>query len=99
MRRVVITGIGALSPNGNGREAFWKATKNGESGVGTITHFNPEGFQVRIAGEVRGFSTEDWVDVKDRPHVSRVVPLARAAANEALEEFHQSRAGGAVTPN
>jgi 3-oxoacyl-[acyl-carrier-protein] synthase II len=86
MRRVVITGIGALSPNGNGREAFWKATKNGESGVRRISHFDPDGFQVRIAGEVREFCTENWVDVKDRPHVSRVVPLARAAASEALED-------------
>ncbi len=84
-RRVVITGIGALSPNGNGREEFWRATRAGQSGVGPITRFDPAPFVVRIAGEVRGFDEEVWVDPKDRPHVSRVVPLARAAAKEALD--------------
>jgi 3-oxoacyl-[acyl-carrier-protein] synthase II len=83
---VVITGLGAVSPNGIGREAFWQATRCGISGVRRISLFDPEGFQVQIAGETPGFCTEDWVDPKDRPHVSRVVPLARAATAEALED-------------
>ena len=86
MRRVVITGIGVLSPNGNGREAFWEATKAGISGVSTITHFDPKGFAVRIAGQVRDFDPDPWVEPKDRPHVSRVVPLARAAVDEAVRD-------------
>jgi len=85
-RRAVITGIGAVSPNGIGRENFWEATRNGVSGVGRISHFDSEGFTVRIAGEVRGFTEEDYVEPKDRPHVSRVVPLARAATGEALRD-------------
>ena len=86
MRRVVITGIGAVSSNGIGREAFWEATRQGVSGVRRISHFNPEGLQVQIAGEVRDFQEGEWVDLKDRPHVSRVVPLARAATHEALQD-------------
>jgi len=83
---VVVTGIGAISPNGNGRERFWEATRNGVSGVGRITQFDPQQFSVQIAGEVKGFQEDDWVEPKDRPHVSRVVPLARAAAAEAIED-------------
>src|ERR1700739_877013 len=82
-RRVVITGIGAVSPNGVGREAFWNATRRGVSGVRRITRFDPAGYQVQIAGEVRDFDESAWVDAKDRPHVSRCVPLAHAAAKEA----------------
>jgi 3-oxoacyl-[acyl-carrier-protein] synthase II len=84
-RRVVITGIGAVSPNGIGTEAFWRATRGGESGVGPITRFDTTDFAVRIAGEVKGFREEDYVSPKDRPHVSRVAPLAIAAVQEALE--------------
>ncbi|MEZ5351624.1 MAG: beta-ketoacyl-[acyl-carrier-protein] synthase family protein [Bryobacteraceae bacterium] len=84
--RVAVTGIGALSPNGIGREAFWEASKNGVSGVGPITQFESNGMAATIAGEVRGFDDEAWVDVKDRPHVSRCVPLARAATKEALDD-------------
>jgi 3-oxoacyl-[acyl-carrier-protein] synthase II len=85
-RRVVITGIGAVSPNGIGREQFWSATRRGVSGVGPITRFDPAGGQVRIAGEVTDFDESPWVDEKDRQHVSRCVPLARAAAHEALQD-------------
>jgi 3-oxoacyl-[acyl-carrier-protein] synthase II len=84
-RRVVITGIGAISPNGIGAEAFWKATRNGESGIGPITRFDASEFGVRVAGEIKGFREEDYVAPKDRPHVSRVAPLAIAAVQEALE--------------
>src|SRR5271165_2711636 len=83
-RRVVITGIGAVSPNGIGRERFWDATKRGVSGVRRISRFNPEGYQVQIAGEVADFDESAHVEAKDRPHVSRCVPLAHAAAKEAL---------------
>jgi 3-oxoacyl-[acyl-carrier-protein] synthase II len=87
MRRAVITGIGAVSPNGIGRECFWKATRGGQSGVGRITRFDPSGFLVQVAGEVpEEFDENRWVDVKDRPHVSRAVPLAAASVAEALED-------------
>ncbi len=87
MPRVVITGIGAVSPNGIGREPFWEATRNGESGVRRITRFDPSPFVVQVAGEVsEAFDEKVWVEAKDRPHVSRAVPLAAAAVNEALED-------------
>src|SRR5271154_2763458 len=83
-RRVVITGIGAVSPNGIGAEAFWAATRKGESGIGPITRFDASDFAVRIAGEIKGFREEDYTAPKDRPHVSRVAPLAIAAVGEAV---------------
>src|SRR5579863_9469391 len=87
MRRVVITGIGAVSPNGIGRERFWQATRNGVSGVRRITRFDPEGYVVQVAGEVPDeFDEKRYVEVKDRPHVSRAVPLAAAAVAEAVAD-------------
>jgi 3-oxoacyl-[acyl-carrier-protein] synthase II len=85
-RRVAITGIGAVSPNGIGREAFWKATAAGESGVRRITRFDSSHLQVQIAGEVTNFDADAWVGPKDRPHVSRVVPLGVAAITEAVAD-------------
>jgi len=82
--RVVITGIGAVSPNGFGREAFWEASCAGRSGVRRITRFDPSGFQVQIAGEVADFDESALIEPKDRPHVSRCVPLGVAAAREAI---------------
>ena len=83
-RRVVVTGIGAVSPNGVGREAFWQATRNGVSGVRTITRFDASGYAVQVAGEVVGFDESKYVTAKDRQHVSRAVPLGIAAVEEAL---------------
>lgn len=85
-RRVVVTGLGAVSPNGLGREAFWRATLAGESGVKAIERFDVEDQAVRIAGEIRGFDEHRYVPVKDRPHVSRATPLAVAATGEALAD-------------
>src|SRR5271156_3057220 len=85
-RRVVVTGIGAVSPNGIGREAFWEATKAGISGVKTISHFDASAFVVRVAGEISGFDESQYVSAKERQHVSRVTPLAIAAVKEALAD-------------
>src|SRR5437763_587172 len=91
-RRVVITGIGAVSPNGIGRESFWQATRNGVSGVGRITRFDASKHVVQVAGEVRDFDETRYVNYKDRPHVSRVAPLGIAAVTEALEDAGIERA-------
>lgn len=85
-KRVVVTGLGAVSPNGIGRENFWKATRDGISGVKPITRFDTTDFQVRIAGEIRDFNEELYLRPKDLPHVSRVTPLAIAAVAEALAD-------------
>lgn len=84
MRRVVITGMGAVSPNGVGREAFAEAILAGTSGVRRISRFDPSEIPVQIAGEVPGFDELAWVEKRERKHVSRVLPLALAAATEAL---------------
>ncbi len=86
MRRAVITGIGAVSPNGIGREAFWAATWQGRSGVRHIQSFDPSPFPVQIAGEIVGFNPADYLSEKDAANVSRVVPLAVAAAQEAIQD-------------
>ena len=87
MRRVAITGIGAVSPNGIGRESFWEATRSGVSGVRRIARFDPSAYQVQVAGQVpESFDEKIWVEVKDRPHVSRAVPLAAAAVDEAFAD-------------
>ena len=85
-RRAAITGIGAVSPNGIGREAFWQATRNGVSGVSRISGFDVSRYAVQVAGQVSGFAEDDYVSPKDRPHVGRVTPLAIAAVAEALED-------------
>lgn len=86
LNRVVVTGIGAVSPNGTGREAFWAATLAGQSGVRRIRHFDPAGLGVQIAGEVDGVESSDWLEEKDVPHVSRTAVLALAASSEAIED-------------
>src|SRR5262249_21945606 len=85
-RRVVITGMGVVSPNGIGKEAFCRAILAGQSGVKRISRFDPSELPVQIAGEIPEFDELAWVDAKERKHVSRVVPLAIAASTEALED-------------
>ncbi|HLM54613.1 MAG TPA: beta-ketoacyl-[acyl-carrier-protein] synthase family protein [Pyrinomonadaceae bacterium] len=85
-RRVAITGMGCVTPLGLGREAFWRALVRGESGIRRIESFDASSSPVQIAGEVRGFDWERELKAKDRRHVARTVPLALAAAREALED-------------
>jgi 3-oxoacyl-[acyl-carrier-protein] synthase II len=85
--RIVITGIGALSPNGIGRENYFAALAAGRSGVATITQFDPSALPSRVAGELGpDFDPGRWVDPKNMKHVSRVVPMAIAATDEALRD-------------
>ena len=85
-RRVVITGMGCVTPLGIGREAFWNSLLEGKSGTRKITAFDPSPFPVRVAAEVPDFDWEAQLNPKDRKHVARTVPLALAAAREALED-------------
>ena len=84
--RVVITGMGVVSPNGIGKEAFCRAIMAGKSGVKRIRRFDPACLPVQIAGEIPDFDELAWVDAHERKHVSRVVPLAIAASTEALRD-------------
>src|SRR4030081_1813862 len=76
--------MGVVSPNGVGNAAFSEAILKGKSGIRRITRFDPSEIQVQIAGEVVDFDELAWVDKRERKHVSRVLPLALAAATEAL---------------
>jgi 3-oxoacyl-[acyl-carrier-protein] synthase II len=83
--RIVITGVGALSPNGIGRESYFAAVADGRSGIRNITQFDATSLPCRIAGEI-DFNPAAWVDSKNIRHVSRVVPMALAATDEALRD-------------
>lgn len=85
-RRVVITGFGCVTPIGVGRENFWEALESGKSGVGKIESFDAANSNVKIAAEVKGFDWESELSAKDRKHVPRTVPLALAAAREAVAD-------------
>ena len=85
-RRVVITGMGVVSPNGVGNSAFSEAVLEGRSGVRRIALFDPSEIPVQIAGQVPDFDELAWVEKRERKHVSRVLPLALAAATEALTD-------------
>src|SRR6202022_4566112 len=82
--RVVITGLGVVSPNGIGKQAFCRALLAGKSGVKRISRFDPSSLPVQIAGEIPEFDELAWVDARERKHVSRVVPIAVAASMEAI---------------
>jgi 3-oxoacyl-[acyl-carrier-protein] synthase II len=86
LKRAVITGMGVVSPNGIGRTAFCRAVLDGKSGVKNITRFDTTDVSVKIAGEVQDFNELDWVEARERKHVSRVVPLAIAASTEAIKD-------------
>ncbi|NOZ79365.1 MAG: beta-ketoacyl-ACP synthase II [Acidobacteria bacterium] len=85
MRRVVLTGIGLISPLGNSTEATWEGLLAGRNGVGPITSFDPEGYAVRIAAEVKGFNATDWMEAKEIKKFDRFIHYAIAAADMALE--------------
>jgi 3-oxoacyl-[acyl-carrier-protein] synthase II len=85
-RRVVITGMGCVTPIGIGREAFWNALVKGESGVRRIDSFDVSKSAVKIAAQVQNFDWEAQLNPKDRKHVPRTVPLALAAAREAFKD-------------
>lgn len=86
IKRAVITGMGVVSPNGIGKTAFCRAVLDGKSGVKLISRFDTSELSVKIAGEVQDFNELDWVEARERKHVSRVVPLAIAASTEALAD-------------
>src|SRR6266567_8450770 len=85
-RRVVITGMGCVTPIGIGREAFWSGLPRGESGGRRIESFDVSNSPVKIAAQVRDFDWQAQLNVKDRKHVPRTVPLALAATREALKD-------------
>jgi len=85
-RRVVVTGIGLVTPVGTGTEKTWKNIRNGVSGIDTITRFDTSDFAVKIAAEVKDFNGEDFFDKKTAKHMEPFVQYGLAAAMMAVEE-------------
>jgi 3-oxoacyl-[acyl-carrier-protein] synthase II len=84
-RRVVVTGVGLVSPLGIGTEETWRAILEGRSGVGPITAFDASGFATRIAAEVKGFEPEKFIERKELKRMGRFIQFAIAAADFALK--------------
>ncbi|MGH2381671.1 MAG: beta-ketoacyl-ACP synthase II, partial [Candidatus Limnocylindria bacterium] len=85
-RRAVVTGLGIVSPVGIGSEASWDALVSGRSGIADITLFDAEPFEVRVAGEVKGFDATAYMDAKDVRRHDRNTHFAVAASGEALRD-------------
>ena len=85
-RRVVVTGIGMISPLGVGNEPNWKGLIEGRSGIGPITKFDASAYACRIAGEVKGFNAEEWIEKKEVKKSDTFIHYAVAAAQMAVTD-------------
>src|SRR5512132_2518973 len=85
-RRVVVTGLGLVSPVGVGVEESWASLVAGRSGIGPITLFDASTFPTRIAGEVKGFEAEKYMDRKEVRRNDRFIHFAMAAADMAIKD-------------
>lgn len=84
--RVVVTGLGGVTPLGTGTDVFWPRLLKGESGIGPITLMDAAAYTTRVAGEVKDFNPEDWLDKKDARKVDRFISFAVAASSMALTD-------------
>ncbi len=84
--RIVVTGLGAVTPVGNDVDTFWNSLVSGKNGIGPVTSFNTEGLATTIAGEVKGLDFTGYVDPKMLPRMDRFILLALVAAKEAVKD-------------
>jgi len=84
--RVVITGVGVISPVGTGKDKFWNSLIKGQSGINKITFFNTDDFNTKIAGEVKDFNPEDFIEKKELKRLDRFTQFAIAATQMAIED-------------
>ncbi len=87
-RRVVVTGIGTVSPLGLNVEDTWAAARDGVSGVGPLTYFPTEGYRTRIAAQLKGFEAKDYFGAKDARRMDPCAQYAVVAAREAMADAH-----------
>ena len=85
-RRVVVTGLGAVTPVGNTVEEFWSSVREGKVGIGPITKFDTSEYKVKLAAEVKGFSAKERMDFKAAKRMEPFAQYAVAAAKEAFED-------------
>lgn len=85
-RRVVITGIGAVTPLGNDIETTWEAVKEGKSGIGPLTRLNPDDYSAKIAAEIKDFNIEDYIEKKEARKMDRFTHYALAASIMAMKD-------------
>lgn len=85
-RRVVVTGLGLISPVGNTVSQGWANLLAGQSGIGNITRFDASALSCRIAGEVKGFQVEDYISAKDARHMDTFIHFGMAAAIQAVQD-------------
>jgi 3-oxoacyl-[acyl-carrier-protein] synthase II len=83
-RRVVVTGLGCISPVGNTVDAAWNQLLAGQSGIGLITKFDTEAFSCKIAGEVKGFDLESYIGAKEARTMDSFIHYGIAAAHQAV---------------
>ena len=86
MRRVVITGLGAITPIGNDINSLWESVKTGKCGIDKITHYDITDKKISLAGEVKDFNPEDFIDKKEARRMDRVTQFAIVAAKEAMAD-------------
>ena len=84
--RVVITGLGVVSPVGIGKDAFWDAMMTGKNGIDKITRFDATEYKAQVAGEVKDFEPADYMDKKESKRIDRYAQFAVAAAKMAIED-------------
>jgi len=85
-KRIVITGVGVLSPLGMGKDVYWNALQNGKSGIKPITLFDTSGFKVNLGGEISDFRPKEIFDKKKIIDFDRSTTLLLASAQSALED-------------
>ena len=85
-RRVVVTGLGAVTPIGNNVKDFWAGIREGKVGIGPITKFDTTDYKVKIAAEVKDFNAKDYMDFKSAKRMELFSQYAVAAAKEAMTD-------------
>ena len=84
-RRVVVTGLGAITPIGNSIDSFWNSVKEGKNGIEKIKSFDTTDFKVKVAAEVKNFNAEEYLGKKDAKRLDRFIQFALISAKECIK--------------